>query len=295
VKYPTILSSLLAGGLLFGSAFSQADRGTPPTPPAAPAAPAAPPAPPAPKAPKAPKPPKAPKVKITIDGLDSMIESQIEGALGMIGSDSNVPPEVREKLTKKLEKLRGKLKSKFGNGPINPEDLGEIGDEFGAEMEEFGEEMEKWGDKMGKDFEKKYKDGFKFQVNAHDDGDDDDGDDVASADDDDDDDDIDAAVQDLGNLSLQPQQRDQIKRLRADSDAKVAAAKRELDRASEALQKQLANPSASDADISRSIDAVAQQEAAIRKARILAWVNARRILDDSQRKKVEGAAKGKSH
>jgi len=288
VKYPTILSSLLAGGLLFGSAFSEADRGAPPAPPAPPAAPAA------PKAPKPPKPPKAPKVKITIDGLDDMIQSQIEGALSMIGSDNNGPPEVREMLTKKLEKLRGKLKGKFGNGPIDPQEIGEIGEEFGAEMEEFGAEMEKWGDKMGKDFEKKYKDKFKVQFSADDDDDDDDEDIAESFEsDDDDDDDLDAAVQKMGNLSLKPQQRDQIKRLRADSDAKVAAAKQELDRASQALQKQLANPGASDADISRSIDAVAQQEAAIRKARILAWVNARRILDDSQRTKVEGAAKRK--
>ena len=43
-------------------------------------------------------------------------------------------------------------------------------------------------------------------------------------------------------------------------------------------------------EMGKSIDAVTQQEAAIRKARILAWVNARRVLDDAQRKKVEAAA-----
>jgi Spy/CpxP family protein refolding chaperone len=136
---------------------------------------------------------------------------------------------------------------------------------------------------------------------VHDDDDDDDDrdddDDVVGNFDfdmDDDDDDIADAVKDLGDLNLKPQQRDQIRKLRLDSDAKVAAAKRDLDRASEQLEKQLDNPAASDADISRAIDAVAQQEAAIRKARILAWHNARRVLDDAQRNKVQGAAKHKT-
>jgi hypothetical protein len=287
-----MLSSALAGALLLGSAFVRADR-TPPVPPTPPTPPTAPAAPRAPRAPRPPKPPQLPKgVKITIDGLDDMIDSQIEGALDMIGSDSRVPPDVREKLVRKLEKLRGKLKGKFGNGPVDPEELGEIGDEFGAEMEEFGREMEKWGDKLGDDFEKKYKDKFRVQIGSHDDDDDDSFD--FDSDDGDDDDDIDDALRDMGSLGLKPQQREQIQRLRADSDAKVAQAKEQLDRASDALQKQLANPGASDADIARSIDAVAQQEAAIRKARILAWVNARRILDDAQRSKVEHAAKRKS-
>ena len=97
----------------------------------------------------------------------------------------------------------------------------------------------------------------------------------------------------MGKLNLKPAQRDQIKKLRADSDAKVATAKRELDKASETLKKTLENPAASQAEVERAIDSVTQQEAAIRKARIVAWMNARKILDDGQRKKVEGAAKGR--
>jgi hypothetical protein len=108
-------------------------------------------------------------------------------------------------------------------------------------------------------------------------------------------DDMQDAVRDLGQLNLSAQQRAQLKHLRADSDAKVAQAKQNLERASENLKRQLENPNASEADISRSIDMVAQQEAAIRKARILAWVNARRLLDVTQRQKVEGAVRGRSH
>jgi len=221
-----------------------------------------------------------------------MIDSQIAGALSMVGSDQNVPPAVREKITKRLEKLRTKLKTKLGNGQIDPEEMEELGDEISSEMEEFGHEMEAWGEKFGEDFEKHIKRGFGSNFHVQIGHDDDDVD--VSAPDFDDDDDVDDAVRDIGSLNLQPQQREQITRLRSDSDAKVAAAKRELDRASESLQRQLSNPSASDAEIARSIDAVAQQEAAIRKARILAWVKARRILDDAQRTKVEGAAQGKT-
>ena len=78
--------------------------------------------------------------------------------------------------------------------------------------------------------------------------------------------------------------------MRAESDRQVAAAKKQLDQASDTLKKQLDNSATSDADIARSIDAVTQQEAAIRKARIIAWHSARRVLDDAQRRKVEDAA-----
>jgi hypothetical protein len=288
-----MMSSLVAGALLFGSAFVSADRGTPPVPPVPPAAAPAPLPPKPPKAPKPPKPPKAAKgVTVTIDGIDEMIDEHIQSALDMVGSNPDVPPAIRDKVTKKLDKLRSKLKAKLG-GPITPDQAAEIGDEIGHDMDEFGHEMEAWGEKFGEDMQKKFGAFNKLNAYAHADDDDDDDDDddaVSWSNDDDDDDDIDDAIRDMGGLGLQSKQRDQIQRLRADSEAKVTAAKRELDRASDQLRTQLANPNTSDADITRAVDAVAQQEAAIRKARILAWVNARRILDDAQRKKVEGAA-----
>jgi hypothetical protein len=181
------------------------------------------------------------------------------------------------------------------------EELGRLGEEIGEEMEQFGEEMDQFGkdmDQFGKDFEKQWSKDFgkqfRKQWGPHGPQDHDvdvdidlpDMPDPADVDDD--------IVRDLGDLSLSQPQRDQLKKLRTDSDAKVAQAKQALEKASDALEKQLKNPNASDADIARSIDAVAQQEAAIRKARILAWVNARRMLDDGQRKKVEGAAKGRT-
>lgn len=270
MKLVTLMSSLLAGSLVLGSAF--ADRGTPPPPPAPHAGP---------------KPPKPPKqgLHIQINGLDEMIDTHVKGALDMLANDKNIPPAVRAKITKRLASLQKRIKARVGNGSnFDPEELEELGEEIEREMEQFGEEMEEWGEAFGKEMEKKFGD-----VNVRVDIDDDD--DIADMPDDDDMDDLDDAVRDMGKLDLKPQQREQIKRLRAESDAKVAAAKRELDRASEQLKKQLETANASDADIARSIDAVTQQEAAIRKARILAWVNARRVLDDGQRQKVEGAAR----
>lgn len=320
MKYlSTILSSLFAGALLFGSVVGNAD--TPPVPPVAPT-------PPTPPTARPPKPPKAPKMggfgsgfnvsihdgKVTIVGLEGLIDTQINAALAQVSADPRIPPKVREKVTKRLEKIRAKVKARVKDMDAKDmeelgEELGKLGEEIGEEMEQFGDEMDQWGsdmdqwgknmDQWGKDFEKQWSKNLGRQLqfgphgpqqagNSHDDDDDDDADMPDMPDPDDVDDD---AVRDLGDLSLSQPQRDQLKRLRADSDAKVAQAKQALQRASDTLEKQLKNPNASDADISRSIDAVASQEAAIRKARILAWVNARRMLDDGQRQKVEGAAK----
>jgi hypothetical protein len=149
---------------------------------------------------------------------------------------------------------------------IDAGDLDDIGEEIGREMEDMGKDIEKWV------------------------GDDDNDVDVDA---DADDDDLDDAVKAMGNLKLKGPQSDQIKKLRTESDAKVAAAKKELEQASKQLQQQLDNPATSDADLSKSIDAVAAQEAAIRKARILALHGARRVLDDTQRKQVDTATKGK--
>jgi hypothetical protein len=285
---------------------------SPPSPPTAPMAPTA------PRPPKAPKVPKAggSGVSVQIDGLDEIINAQIDQALESVAHDPHIPDAVRAKITKRLEKVKQKVHAKAASGKLDPDDLEDLGEEIGEEMEEFGKEMEKWGENFSKQMRKTGSsidvtvngqrvqvNGGKVSVNGQVLADDDDDDDDEGDDDDDDadldidlddDDDISDAMTDMGDLKLAPAQRDQIKKLRLDSDAKVAAAKRDLNRASGQLQKQLENPATSEADIARSIDAVTQQEAAIRKARILAWHNARRILDDSQRKKVEGAAKHKT-
>ena len=238
--------------------------------------------------------------KIQIDGLDDIVDGAIRDAQEAIRS-SGLPGDVRDKLQKRLDKVKDTVKNRLSHLDASNldqlgDELGKMGDEIGKQMDEFGKEMEKYGKQAGKDSMKNFGKGwsshgahFKWDSKDKDDDDDDDAD-LPSAPDVDDADDLDDAVKSLGDLSLKPPQREQIQKLRAESDRQVAAAKKQLDQASDTLKKQLDNSTTSDADIARSIDAVTQQEAAIRKARILAWHSARRVLDDAQRKKVEDTA-----
>ena len=246
-------------GVLFAATFSFADDVHPPAPPA---------------------PPRHPGISVSvhdgqvdIDGLGDYVDSQIESAMDQI-DDANVPPAIRAKLKAKIGAMRAKLK---GLKHLDAKDLDDLGKELGKMGEEIGKEVEK----------EVHQNLARHGMSMHDDDDDGDFDDDMDMDDDD-------AVRDLGDLSLSPAQRDTLKKLRTDSDKQIATAKASLAQASKTLHDQLDNPAASDADISKAIDAVSQQEAAIRKARILAWHGARRVLDDAQRKKVEGAAKGKT-
>ena len=306
------LPSLLIGGLLFGPALGRADDGSakpmvpmPPTPPTKPT----PPTPPAKPTPPTPPTKAGGGVsvsihdgKVEIDGIEDLVNGEIDSALKSLPKD--LPADVRAKLEQRLAKVRATVDKRLGNMKITDldklgDELDKMGEDIGKEMEGFGSDMDKWGNKFGKDFGKRFGKNFAmhwkggWKGHDRDDDDDDDDNDVPSVPDIDDQDDLDDAVHDLGDLSLKPPQRDAIAKLRTDSDKQVAAAKHQLDMASDTLHKQLDNPATSDADIAKSIDAVTQQEAAIRKARILAWHGARRVLDDAQRKKVQDAAKHK--
>ncbi len=304
----------IAGGLLLSSAFGLADDNKPPPAPPAPPATIVPPIAPMPPMPPMPPIPGAGSGfsvqldggKLEIAGLKGFVDQQLDDALAKVAAEKSLPPQVRDKLTKRLAKIRDKLGKRLDKLDITDidqlgDELGDMGDEIGQEMEGFGDEMEKWGDQYGKDFAKDFK--FKWnkdphgKINGHlharadDDDDDDDDADVSVPDPSDDDDDIKDALRDLGDLALKPAQRDAIGKLRTESDKQVATAKKELDRQSDALKGLLASPNASDADVARAVDAVSSQEAAIRKARLLAWVDARRVLDAGQRARVEAAAK----
>ncbi|HUJ58737.1 MAG TPA: hypothetical protein VLX92_09600, partial [Kofleriaceae bacterium] len=182
------------------------------------------------------------------------------------------------------------------------EELGKMGEDIGKEMEGLGGDVDQWS----KGFAKLGSSWPGWGGRGHD-GDDNDRDDdgeaptatvtsgtTESSDSDSDDGDDEDIARGIGDLGLQPPQREAIQRLRADTDRQIAAAKAALKASSHALRDLLAHPGASDADIARAIDTVSQQEATIRKARILAWVNARRLLDDAQRARVE-AATHRSH
>lgn len=256
-------------------------------------------APPAPPAPVPPVPPVPPvrhgggvninihDGKVDISGIEEMVEEQLATAKESIKT-APLDAATKKKLLDKLDKVKSLAKKRLKNASgMTPEQIGEemgrLGEEIGAEMEEFGGEMEKWGDKQAK----------KANRHAHvdrDDDDDDDDDARAPAIDTDDDDDMKQAIKDLGDVALKPAQRDAITKLRKDSDATVATAKKQLDDLSAKLHDALANKAVSDADIARLVDQISAQESVIRKARLIAWASARRVLDDAQRKRVEDAA-----
>ncbi len=228
--------------------------------------------------------------KVEVDGIQEYVEEQLDSAFDSIDLD-NVPAPVRQKLKERLGKVRGTVRDRLKHLDAKDMDqlgkqLEQMGEDIGKQMEGFGSDMDQWSKQFAKAFAKKFPKGaLNVRIGQTDDDDDD-----VSGVDVDDDDDLADAVKDMGDLKLAQPQKDQLAKLRADSDKQVAAAKQALDAASKALHDQLETGKASDADIAKSIDAVTQQEAAIRKARILAWVHARAVLDDAQRKKVEAAA-----
>jgi hypothetical protein len=290
--FTTILPSLLAGGLLFGSALTGAQPAPPPPPPTAVP----------PKAPKAPKPPRT-DIHIDLGDIDQLVDEQIKHALQAIGDNPQIPQHVREAMKSRLEKVRIKVKKRIAKISPNDleqmgEELGKMGEEIGDEMEQFGKDMEKWGKEFEKNMNKQMK-GKKVLVwrGQHDGNvtvDIDDDEDMPDMDDMDDSD-LDDAMKDMGGFKLTPDQKGKLKQLRVDTDAKVSRAKQQLEAASEKLHKQLESDNASEDAIKSSIDDVSKLEAEIRKTRIIAWVRARNMLDNSQRKQVEGAARsGKS-
>jgi FtsZ-interacting cell division protein YlmF len=190
--------------------------------------------------------------------------------------------------------------------------LEKMGDDLEKAMEGLDADMAKLGDKLSKDLAKNLgkdmfkdfaKQKFKFGPDSDDDDDNDhdnhanDTDDHDGTDDDDlpnasadaDDADLRAAVDHLKNFALKPAQKDAIAKLRASADAKVAGEQRALDEASKQLETALANVNTRDEDITRAVDRITAHEAAIRKARLLSWVQARRVLDADQVKQLEDA------
>jgi hypothetical protein len=244
--------------------------------------------------------------QVEIDGIREMVDQQLESALDSIDA-KNLPPQLRDKLRQRLQKLRGTLDKRLRHLDVKDLDqlgaeLGQMGEEIGREMEGLGSDMGQWGEQFGQQFGQQFSKKWtkklqmngrhgRIVVNNNDDSDDD----LAGGPDvDDADADFDDVVRDLGDLQLQQPQRDAIAKLRADSERQIAQAKRSIETASQTLHDALESDTSTDIEIAREIDMISQQEATIRKARILSWVNARRVLDDAQRKRVEHAAKSKT-
>jgi hypothetical protein len=254
--------------------------------------------PPVPPAPPLPPAPPTPGVNISVhdggisvDGMGTYVDQAIDRALRSL-ERPGIPERVRDKLRTRLEALRGKLHRQLSHLDARDieqlgAEMGRIGEEMGGEMEHLGEDMDQWG----RQWQTPRHRGHHAGSAAHHDTDDEDdlGGSQADAEDDED---VDDAARGLGNLSLQREQREEIAHLREVSERRVAEAKQALEVAERELHDLLDNPASNDADIGRAVDAVSQQEAAIRKARILAWHAARRVLDEDQRRRIEDAVRG---
>lgn len=332
--FQVVVPSMLAGGLLFGSSFGHASAGrddliaywpaandvtatgtarkVPPAPPTSPTPPAPPPPPTPPRGSHGAGGGVSVTIKdgkVQIDGVRTMVTSQLDAVRAQLKANQTIPKDVRDKILARLDKVRATVDKRLANvNTTDPDKLGEemdrMGEEIDQAMEGFDRDMESYGDKLSRDIQKDVAKSLAHvgNINVHIDSNDDDDDDHDTADVpmapdvdiDTDDSDLRDAIQDLKDVALKPAQRDAIGKLRADSDKTVSVAKKQIDDLSTKLHTALGNPGTSDTDIARYVDQISAQEAAIRKARILAWVQARRVLDDAQRKKIEDAAKKKT-
>jgi Heavy-metal resistance len=104
-----------------------------------------------------------------------------------------------------------------------------------------------------------------------------------------DDDIVDVDDGDLEDLDLQlrPDQRSSLRAARQEADARVRPAREALDKLSSQLTATLRNVNVSPAQVSSLVDQISAQEATIRKARIVAWVKSRAVLDARQRTVLE--------
>lgn len=266
----------------------------PVTPPAAPVPP-----PPAPPSPLAPAAPKSAGVtvhvhdgKVDVRGVQEKVRREVDRAFAQLhdtlASNKDLPPEIRAKLEAKMTQMRATVEHHMANANI--QDFDRLGEELGR----MGEELGRMGEELGNELADHYSragGAHGPHVNVHFDMDDDDDDDaLGDAPDVDDADDLDDAVHELGDLKLAPEQHAKLVQLRTESDRRAVAAKEALRAASKKLHEQIANDACDD-DITKSIDAVSRQEAELRKARVLAWTGARRVLNEAQRKRVETASK----
>ncbi len=320
-----VLPSMLVGGFLFGPAMSHANDGRDnliadagdTSSVAARRAPqrrvAQGPMPPrAPQPPQPPQPPHGINVhvnghKVDFSGIEGMVRGQLAGVREMIRNNPNIPQAMRDKILARLDKITASVDKRLAKmrekGIENlGDEMEQLGDEIEQALDGLDDELENLGEKIGKDIEKKLKNkNFKFDFNGGDntndhdtDHDDDAGIPMTPDLDDASEGDMRDAINDLKGMAITPQQKQRIAQIRENSDRRVGAARKQLDELSGKLEAALGNPNTSNSEIEGYVDQISRLEAEIRKARILAWHEARRVLDDAQRKRIEAAAKHRS-
>jgi hypothetical protein len=264
-------------------------------------------------------------VQEQLDRVNAMLDSQPDLPPDVRARVKVRIKNVRERLGVRLNRLKSLDLDKIG-----PE-MERMGDEIEREMDGLDKDLEKLGDKFGKDLGKDFaKIGKDFGKDLGKDiarsfsappappstpppaarDNDSDNDNDGDSDDDDDDDksavaavDHDSEAADAARvqeattvfqklrLDLDQEQKAQLAKLRADSDQRIKSAKQELEALSNQLQHSLGDDTVSEAEIAQQVDRISKTEATIRKARLLAWVRARSLLNKDQRRRVEAAMK----
>ncbi len=303
-----VVMSLLVGGVVFEVGRGEADPwGQQPPPPLPP---------------KAPKPPKPPKVrggislsftngKLRIDGLDQLVSGHLQRVANVLANHPNLPKAVRDRLTARMDRVRAIVDKNVKQLDLSdPDKLGDqiekMGDELEKALEGLDADLAQLGDKLGKDLAKDIQQGLKDlkkigpdpaqrpdDADDQDDDNDTDDDNLPNASVDPSTDDINTAVDQLKNFALKPAQKDEIAKLAAAADAKVASERQALELASQQLETALADVDVTPAIVEGYVDRITKHEAAIRKARLLTWVKARNVLDPDQRKQLEAVHRTK--
>lgn len=273
-----------------------------------------------PRAPKPPAPPISISIKgnkIHVEGIDRLVAGHLAAVRQLLRDNPNIPQDVRDRLVQRMDKVKGIVERHLKN--LDSSDIDRLGDQ----LEKMGDELEKamagldadlakLGDKIARDVQRKLsKDGFKDKLKLkfgpqppppppppspdHDTDTDTDTDTDSDSDAHDpwghtkSNDDV--SIDGLKDFALKPAQRDAIAKLRAASDTQVAAIKQQLESASKRLEDALADTKVTDAEVTRHVDQISKLEAELRKAKLLTWVQARRVLDADQVKRLEQAAR----
>jgi ABC-type transporter Mla subunit MlaD len=93
--------------------------------------------------------------------------------------------------------------------------------------------------------------------------------------------DLDVSV-DLGDLQLTQPQRDQLQQILSQEQQASDQAEQTINGLSDGLRTMLQDPNASETDVQRMVDQINSAEGSYRKARIVAWMRARKVLDQQQ-------------
>jgi DNA gyrase/topoisomerase IV subunit A len=269
-----------------------------------------------PRPPKAPAPPISISIrggKVQVDGIDRLVASHLAAVQQLLRDNPNIPQDVRDRLVQRMNKVKAIVDRHLKN--LDTSDLDRLGDQ----LEKMGDELEKamsgldadlakLGDKISKDVARKLdkvKDRLKLKLGPlppppppppGSDPDDHDPDHDGDHDPDVTDpwghthDDT-VTIDGLKDFALKPAQRDAIAKLRAASDTQVASIKTQLESASKRLEDALADPKVTDVDVTRHVDQISKLEAELRKTKLLTWVQARRVLDADQIKRLEAASR----